>query len=59
MGFAWDAASRVFLAAGLLFILGAGLMVLLAPAAAIYPVAVGVTFVLAAAAMAYEGPPKR
>lgn len=58
MGFVWDAAPRIFLAAGVTFVLLAGLLLLLAPQAAIYPLALGGAFLLVAVTMAYERKPK-
>lgn len=58
MGFVWDAAPRIFLAAGVVFVLAAGILVLLAPQAAIYPLALGAAFLLVAMTMAYERKPK-
>lgn len=58
MGFAWDTAPRIFLLAGVGLVVVAGVLVMTAPMAAIYPLSLGAACLLVAVAMAYEGKPK-
>jgi uncharacterized membrane protein HdeD (DUF308 family) len=54
MGFDWDAASLAFLAFGLALVVVAVVLLFTTAKAAIYPLVVGATALLAGAAMAYQ-----
>lgn len=54
MAFSWDLASRLFLGLGSALAILAGILLWAAPQAAIFPLALGGAFLLAALAMAYD-----